>query len=206
MSMNLNDYKSETPKKDYGRVEDGTYPARIVQLINLGRQVKTNWKTGEVETYEDSGQPVVQPKVWITSELPTETIDYDGEDAPRWYSKEVTISAHEKAALPQIMAACGVDSGDITDMLGQPHLVTIGTTQSGKAKITGYSKPMKGMEVPDIHNKEKMLVFDPYEPDMDIWDTLPRFIREKIESAVDYNKMKFPASDKKEVVEDDMPF
>ena len=201
MSMKLDDYKTEGGnKKEYPRVEDGTYPARVVQLINLGRQVKTDWKTGEVETYDD-GNPIVQPKVWVTFELPTETIDYGGEESPRWYSKEYTISAHEKAALPVLLAACGVDSGDITDLLDKPLLVTIGSTVSGKAKITQTSKLMKGMEVPDIFKKEKMVVFDPYQPDMDVWETLPRFLREKIESAVDYDKMRFPASDKKETAD-----
>lgn len=210
MSMKISDYTGNSkPRMNIPDLEPGTYPARIVQLINLGRQVKTNWKTGEVETYDD-GNPVVQHKVWITSELPTETFEYDGEEAPRWMSKEVTISGHEKAALPKIMDACGVTSGDITDMLGKPHLVTIGQTSTGKPKITSYSKPMKGMNVPDIMNKDKMMVFDPYMPDMDDWDKLPKFLKEKIEGAEDYQKMRFPAADKKapveEVVEDDVPF
>ena len=70
---------SETKKRvDYGRVEDGTYPARIVRIIDFGMQYATDWKTGEVKKYED-GNDVVQHRVWIDFEFPTETIEIDGE-------------------------------------------------------------------------------------------------------------------------------
>lgn len=207
MSMNLNDYKSgDGEKKDYGRLEDGSYPARIVQLINIGRQYATDFKTGEIKTYDD-GNPVIQTKMFVTWEFPTETIDYNGEEMPRWYSKEFTVSAHEKAALPQLLKVAGVTNGDITQMINAPMLVTIGSTSTGKAKVTGYTQLPKGMEVPELVNEAK--VFDPYNPDMDVYNSLPNFIQNKITEAVDYNKMPLSKGQQKQAepeLDDDIPF
>lgn len=69
-------------KTDFGRVEDGTHMARVVQIIDLGMQQQTDWKTGEARTWDD-GKPMIKPEVFITFEFPTERIDIDGESKPR---------------------------------------------------------------------------------------------------------------------------
>ena len=46
MSLILSEIKTASkPKKDYGRLEDGTYAARIVSVIDYGLQVQTHWQT-----------------------------------------------------------------------------------------------------------------------------------------------------------------
>lgn len=203
MSMNVNDYKGDSGKKDLGRVDDGSYPARVVQIVNVGKQYKTDWQSGEIETYDD-GNPVIQSKMFVTWELPDEKVEIDGEEWPRWYSKEFTISAHEKAALPKLLKVANVTDGDVTKMINAPMLIEIGSTSSGKAKVTGYTKPPKGMEVNELVNEPK--VFDPYDPDMSVYNKLPNFIQNKIKEAVDFNKMALSEGKEPELAEDDIEF
>lgn len=186
MSTKLDNYSTGGSKKDFGRVDDGTYPGRSVQVVILGRHKETDWKTGQVKTYDD-GNPVIQPKVFITWELPDETIEINGEEKPRWYSKEFTISTNEKANLPKIMAA--LDAGnDLANALNKPCLVNIGSTSTGKAKVTGVTKVPKGMPVGDLVNEPRL--FDPYDPDMETWEKLPAFLQKKIKEAEDFEEMK----------------
>jgi hypothetical protein len=203
MSLAIN--QNSGPKKDYGRVADDNYPARIVQCIDLGRQHVEFWKDNKPLYYilDDEGKPikgennkstevsdipVIQPKVWITFEFPTETIEIDGEDRPRWYSKEYTVSAHEKAALMALIKAANPDAERISDLLGCPVMVEIGSTSSGKAKVVGTSKVPKMITVPKLGND--VAKFDLDKPDLDVYNSLPAFLKEKIKSGVDFEKTK----------------
>ena len=132
---------SETKKRvDYGRVEDGTYPARVVRIIDFGLQYATDFKTGEVKKYDD-GNDVIQHKVWIDFELPTETIDIDGVKKPRWYGKEYTVSSHEKAAIQALLKAADPDGKatmkgkNVVGLLGLPVMLTIGSTSTGNGNL-----------------------------------------------------------------------
>ena len=83
MSFKVPEPKS-SKKKDYGRIGECTVPARVAQIIGLGVHENINFVTGEVMK-NDNGEP--QPptnKVLITYELPTKTIDVDGEQKPLW--------------------------------------------------------------------------------------------------------------------------
>lgn len=187
--MALNFAEKQTTKKDFGRVEDGAYSARIVQIIDFGLQKETDWKTGEVKTYED-GNEMIKHKVWINFELPDETIEIDGEDKPRWYGKEYTVSAHEKSALYALLKA--VDSkGTATDggrnvkgLLGLPAMVTIGSTSSGKAKISGVSAVPKGMQVGALVNDEFFLDLD--STDVETFNKLPNWMKKTIQEGVGF--------------------
>lgn len=176
--MTLNTKKMGGSKVDFGRVEDGTYPARLVQIIDLGVQPQTDWQTGEDK------DPA--PRAIFTFELPTERIEVKDEDKPRWYSKEYTLSMGKNAALPKLIKALSPkgDVDTLPDLLGKDCMISIGTTSGGKAKITGVTKTVVGMKVPDLENKPS--AFDFSEPDVDIYKTFPEWIRNKIKEAVNY--------------------
>jgi hypothetical protein len=187
MSMKLEAFKSNT-RKDYGRVDDGTYPARVVQVVLLGKHKATDWQTGKQRFYDD-GNPVIQNLVMFTFEFPTETIEIDGEDKPRWYSKEYNASTNEMSSLMAVLKALDEDKSlDLSNTVGKPCLVTIGSTSNDKPKVTGVTKVPKGMEVGELVNESR--VFDPYDPDMEVWEKLPNFIRVKIKEAEDFDNMK----------------
>ena len=174
--MGLKVSQKSKKKTDFGRVEDGVYAARVVRIIDLGIQPDINFKTGEQYEWED-GNPKSTPKVWIDFELPTETINIDGEEKPRWYGRKFTVSNHEKAALTQLIKAtkCG---DDLTKVVDVPIMVQIGSTENGKAKIVGITPLPKGMVVPPLANEIK--IFDIDNPDMDLARSLPDFLKEMI--------------------------
>jgi hypothetical protein len=181
---------SETKKRvDYGRVEDGTYPARVVRIIDFGLQYATDFKTGEVKKYDD-GNEVIQHKVWIDFELPTETIDIDGVKKPRWYGKEYTVSSHEKAAIQALLKAADPDGKatmkgkNVVGLLGLPVMLTIGSTSTGKAKVAGITRLIKGMSVDPLANPT--LFFDLDEATYKDFELLPEWMQKRIKDGVDF--------------------
>lgn len=191
--MALNFAEKKSVKKDFGRVEDGAYPARIVQIIDFGQQIETDWKTGEPKTYDD-GNLMVKHKVWINFELPDETIEIDGVERPRWYGKEYTVSTHEKSALFALMKAVDPKGEhahggkNVPGLLGLPAMVTIGSTSSGKAKISAVSAVPKGMQVAALANEEGFLDLD--SDDTDAFFELPNWMQTRIKDGVDFESTK----------------
>jgi hypothetical protein len=180
MSLNV----AQKPKANLGRVEAGTYPARPVQIIDLGQQVQTDWQTGEPKTYDD-GNIVVKPEVFINFEFPTERVTVQDEDRPRWTGKQYTLSNHEKAALTQLLNAAAPGTENVSEVLAKPVTVTVGSTSGGNAKITNVAPIMKGMAVAELENPTAVFDFD--EPDMEVFNKLPEWIRNKIQTAENFS-------------------
>lgn len=191
--MALNFAEKKSVKKDFGRVEDGAYPARIVQIIDFGMQVETDWKTNEPKYYDD-GNLMVKPKVWINFEFPDETIEIDGVDRPRWYGKEYTVSTHEKSALFALLKAVDpkgeyADKGrNVRGLLGVPAMVTIGSTSSGKPKISSVSGVPKGMQVGQLVNEEAFLDLD--STDTNAFFEIPSWMQKRIREGVGFEHTK----------------
>ena len=171
------------------RIGEGTFPARIVQIIDVGTQTD-EWK----------GEKKHINKLWITFELPTETIVVDGEEKPRWLGSEFTKSTNEKARLTKVINACNKEASTFNDLLGKPLLVEVGTTSGGKDKWVGASQVPRGMGVAEAENK--LVYFDIENPDTDILNSLPDFLVDKIKAAPEF-KFEEVGDDK---FEDDIPF
>lgn len=158
------------------RPEDGTYPGRFVQIVDVGEHEQTDFQTGE-------GTGKFARELFFAYELPTERIEVNGEDKPKWISERLKFSLNEKSKLTARLSALAgkKPAKTIEDLLGNPCMVEIGSTKNGNAKITNVSKLMKGVSVGDLENDAR--AFDMDEPDMDIWDTLPDFIKKMIKDA-----------------------
>ena len=176
MSLDITTYKSGGT--DLGRAEDGTYPARLTQVIGLGVQPMEDYQTGEPKDPKH--------RVILTFEFPTELINIGGEDKPRWYMKEYTLSNHEKAGIVKLVNALDPTGGTtaLNELVGKPCMVVIGTTSSGKAKITGVTALMKGLEVAKL--SKPPLVFDPSEPDLNTFNGFPDWLKEKLTTALNF--------------------
>ena len=177
MTLDISKYKT-TGTKDFGRSEDGNYPARLAQVIELGLQPMEDYTTKEAKD--------PKPRCMLTFEFPTETIEVGGEEKPRWYGKEYTLSGHEMAALPKVVSALdpGGEETDLSKLLSRAVMVEIGTTSGGKAKVVNVSKLMKGLTVDQLVNDP--VVFSLDNPDKKVFEKFPQWIREKIEGALDY--------------------
>ena len=180
MTLELN--KMTSGKAKAPRIEEGTYMARIVSIIDLGIQPQTDWQTG------DATDP--KPRALFTWELPTETIkiaDEDGnvENKPRWMSKEYTLSNYEMSNLYKLLVALGKkDIVTLDELLNIECMVTIGSTVNGNAKIVAVVPAPKGMPVPELATEAKFFDFD--SPSEELYDLQPDWIKEKIQDAVNY--------------------
>jgi hypothetical protein len=96
---------------------------------------------------------------------------------------------YEKSALTPVVKALDPTGQcqDLTQLLGKPCMVQVGSTSTGNAKITNIVAPMRGMPVAEIYNPAKMLAFDFDNPDLEMFATFPQFMQEKIKSAINYN-------------------
>lgn len=192
MSFNAKEIVSATPQREI--LETGAYPARLVQLLNLGIQPQRPFK-GEEKA------PVLE--LSVTYELLDEFMpDADGnpdEEKPRWFSEtfpfhslkaDRATSTKRYIALDQNME----HDGDWLALLGKPCMVNLGvyTVKSGpntgqeRQKILSVSamRPKEAAKAPELVNEPR--IFDFYNPDMEAYDKLPDWIQKKLTEAVDF--------------------
>lgn len=176
--------KGQNEKRDYGRIEDGSYFGRLVQIVDFGIHYKTDWKTGDVMQNKDGSDKKYHP-VFLTFEFPSETIEIDGEEKPRWLGKEYNLSTSDMAAIWDVTAALGSPDEFVAEnLIQQPAMVTVGTTSGGKAKITGVSGVPKGIEVPPLSNPP--FIFALGESGKEAFDSLPDWMKERISESLGF--------------------
>ena len=184
--------KEKFEKKDLGRIKKGTYIAIPYQIIDLGRQYETDYRTGEKITWDD-GNPKIYHKVWITFEFPTERVEWEDKDGevkegPRVLGKKYTVSTHEKAALTGLFEAAGKPGAtNIGELLGCPVLVNVGSTSGDRAKVVSVSAVVSGMQVPN--SELDTVVFDMDEFDHEVFKSLPKFIQDIIRESLDWDEV-----------------
>jgi hypothetical protein len=171
-------------------LEAGTYPARCISMIHIG-----------TVTEQIMGKDKTLNKVWISWEIPTELKEFkQGEgEKPYVINEEFNLSMNEKATLRKFLESWRgkqftddeAKSFDVTKLLGVPCMVSIvhKTSAAGKtfAKISNVSPVMKGFTVPAQINPSTELNYDNF--DGHLFESLPEFIRKKIESSIEYKKM-----------------
>lgn len=181
---------NEGSGNNYQPIEAGTYPARCYQMVHIGTVVENVM-----------GQEKTLNKVRISWEIPTELKEFkQGEgEKPYVVSKEFTLSLHEKATLRKFLESWRgknftddeAKSFDITKLLGIPCMISIihKTTQAGKtyAEISNVSPVIKGFTVPHQINPSVELNYDNF--DFNVYNSLPEFIRKKMEESSEYKKM-----------------
>lgn len=175
----------------YPVIEPGTYVARCVGLVDLGLQ--HNDFTGK-DRHEVS----------ITWELPTERIEQDGEDKPRWVSKRYTLSLNEKATLRKDLDAWRgraftpeeLKGFDLKRIVGTPCMLTIvnkeGNNGGKYANVSGVGRLMKGVSVAELESPS--FIFDMDAEDAEaVLETLPKWMRETVEKSVTWqDRLKDP--------------
>lgn len=171
----------ETGGGSYTPIEAGTYIARCVGVIDLG-----------IQHNDFNGKD--QEKVRIVWELPTERVDVDGEDKPRWMSKPYTASLHEKSTLRHDLDAWRgrpftteeLAGFDLHNIVNAPCMLSI-VHQDGKngvyAKVGSISRVMKGIEVPPLENQP--FTFDMDAPDAEeVLKALPQWMQDEVKNSV----------------------
>lgn len=203
---------SESNGGNYTAVPSGTHVARCYQMIEIG--TITEPYLGEMKTTK---------KVRIGWELPLETKEFkQGEgEKPFVMSKDFTLSMHEKATLRKFLESwrgkafteAEAKSFDVTKLIGAPCMISvIEESKDGKnySKISNISSLPKGMTCPPQVNDTFILSYDNF--DVEAYNTLPKFIKEKMEKSVEFKKISDALNSneytKKVITEsnDDLPF
>lgn len=173
-------------------MDGGTYMAVCVAVIDLGEQYKQ---------FEKQKQGKYAEECMFIFEIPSERVEVDGEDKPRWLSsRRFTVSLHERAALYQMLTSWRGkaltdaeldpqgEGFDLMQMAGVPAMlsVTIAEKDDGSKfnrieAVTGFPK---GIPAPQPENE--ILIFDADEPDMAVLDKLPEWIQNIIRKSTQF--------------------
>lgn len=171
-------------------IEAGTYPARCCAVVDLGLQ-HIEWQ----------GQKKDQEKVLLMFEFPTERIETEDGDKPRWLSVRYTVSLNEKAGLRKAldawrgkpMTAEELNGFNIGCLLNAPCMLTV-VQKEGKnggvfSNISGISKPMKGIPIPELESEP--ILFDMEADDAEeVYKKLPAWVQKIVDESVTWKERK----------------
>jgi hypothetical protein len=171
-------------------LEPGVYPARLVQLIDLGLQAQ--------RPYLGKDKPPAQ-EVMLTYELVDAfMVDEDGneiDDKPRWVSETLPFYGlfADKAKSTQRYNALdpsGAFDGDFSRTVDTPINVTLVTNIVGDKTYTNIAniaamRPKDAEKCDPLKNPAK--VFDLDNPDVEVFNALPDWIQTKIKGNLQFN-------------------
>lgn len=175
-------------------IEPGTYPVRVAQIIDLGLQPQ--------RPYQGQEKPPAY-EIMMTYEFLDEfCLDEDGnedEDKPRWLSETFPFRSlkAEKAKSTQRYYALDPNEdldGDFTQLIGVAANASI-VQNAGKGKNVGkvYNnvqalsamRAKDASKAPELKNEGKVFTLD--EPDVEVFNSLPEWLQDKIKSNLEYS-------------------
>ena len=178
MALNLN----EIPQKEYPQVPVGTYGARIVQIVDFGKQAQTHWKTGAPEEPKN--------RVYVSFEIPEARLSVEKDDGtvidqPHWVGKEFTISTFGESGMMKMINALKPEASTLADLLGMPAMISVGRTSGNKAKVTSITGCPSGFDVPELENDTAY--YDTAHPTEDSFKSVKPWQQKNIVTALDYD-------------------
>lgn len=175
-------------------IEPGGYPGRLVQLIDLGLQPQ--------KPYQGQEKAPVQMVMFTYELVDCFMLDEEGnevEDKPRWISETLPFLSlkADKAKSTQRYKAFDPNfenDGDWSKYLGEPVTVTIINNPGKEGKVYDNIASLSTMRArdadkcPPLKNPAKMFSLD--EPNIEVFNSLPEWIRDKIKSNLNYKGSK----------------
>lgn len=189
MSLNARKVKSVAKGPKQEAMEAGTYPARVVQVIDFGIQ--------EQKAFKGEAKPPAQT-IYLTYEFLDEFCkDENGddqEDKPRWLSEQFPLYSLEADLAKSTKRYYALDpdenfDGDFTLLVGSPCMVTINVYESKGEERNGVSsvapmRPKEAAKAPELVNPPKVLVLDG--DDVETFKSLPDWMQEKIKESLEF--------------------
>ena len=180
-------------------IEAGAYPAVCVAIIDIGEQYN--------KAYDNYARKCI-----FQFEIPSETIEIEGEQKPRIISETYTASLGEKATLRKTLESWRgreftqeeLVCFDLENVLGAPCMLNIVHKENSKgnkfAKITAITRLPKGIEVSTETPKK---IFSLNDPDaLQTLETLPDWIQGRIRESSTYTAMTADFTE----TDEDLPF
>lgn len=197
MGLNASKVQGNGSKRvEQPTMEPGTYPARLVQIIDFGLQpqrafdgkdkppaheISTTYEFVDCFLVDEEGNELEDKPRWVSESFPLHNLKADLANSTKRY----------KALDPELVA-----EGDWPKMLGNPVNVTI-VINKKKDKIytniasTTTMRARDADKCPELKNPTK--VFDLTEPNLEVFNSLPEWIREKIKGNLNYAGSKLEA-------------
>lgn len=199
MALNANKAGNNEGGKKFApqaNIAAGVYPGRVVQIIDYGVQAQKPY----------AGKPKAPIQVvGLTYELVDEFMkDEAGEDIldkPRWVSEQFpfhNLKAENAKSTQRITALDpqGVHEGDLTEMIETAINITIVNNKVADKiydNVASLSpmRPRDAAACPPLVNPTKVFVLD--EPDLEVFNSFPDWIKEKIKGNLNYEGSKLQA-------------
>lgn len=189
MALNANNSKNGANGPSVPPLAPGTYPARVVQIIDMGLQPQRPYKGQEKE-------PAYS--VRIVYELVDEfLLDEEGnedKEKPRWIGEEMPLYSLNAERAKSTLRYNALDpngdlEGDFSKLIGIPCIITIVQNQSEKTKriynnVSNVAPLMRGMEIKPLVNEPT--VFDLDNPSVESWKRFPEWLQERIKGNLEY--------------------
>lgn len=197
MGFNAKDRKGGGDFVPIEALEAGNYPARLVQLVNMGIQPQRPYKGVEKKPAE---------QLYVAYELSHEfMVDENGEpDAskPRWIGEDFTfngLGAKQAKSTERYHAFDPTEAceGDWERLLGSACTVTLSKVPRKTEGFTNYvthvSGPSKfpGYTQPELVNPVR--IFDLENPDLEVFKELPEWLRTKVATNLEMKGSKLEA-------------
>jgi len=205
MALNANKVAGAGPKAT--PLAPDNYPARVVQIIDLGVQNQRPYKGVE--------KPPIN-EIMVTYELTSEfMLDDEGnedKERPRWVSERMAfhnLRADKAKSTKRYMALDpkGECEGDFTQLVGRPCLVAIvNNEKDGRVynNVGAVSPPVKGMDIPGLVNEGK--VFDLDSATAEDFAALPEWIQGIIRDGLTALPFETETEEAAEEDEADLPY
>lgn len=175
-------------------IEDGSYPGRLVQLIDMGmqpqrafqgqekppvHQISTTYEFADEFMMDDDGEEIEDKPRWISETMPFYGLDVDRATSTKRY---YALDPKE------------VFEGDWPSLVGMPCSIVVGSyvRKSGKNAgapancINGINvmRPKDAETCPELANPTKVFLLD--SPDMEVFASLPDWMQSDIKGNLEY--------------------
>lgn len=174
-------------------LEVGTYPARLVQFIDMGIQSRKPFK-GEEKSPAHMAR--------LTYELlDVFMVDKDGaelEDKPRWVSETIPMNRLDADLAKSTKRYKAIDpnmdfDGDFAALVGQPCMVTITHGDNKKDPTRPYEnignissmRAKEAAKAAELKNPTTVFLLD--EPDIEVFNKLPSWITDEIKGNLGFS-------------------
>lgn len=185
MALNANNVPKTGGGSRAPLLDEGAYPARLVQVIDMGLQPQRPYQGQEkppaymiTTVYESSdefmpgedGEPDETKPRWFWEDLPIYNLDQDkAKSTKRYYA----LDPNEEA------------DGDWSKLIGNPVLIAL--VKNGEYNNIGGTssmRPKEAQKLPPLVNDPK--VFDLSDPDVEVFLTLPQRLQDKIKANLNF--------------------
>lgn len=189
MALNASKVKQESSGPRAPVLDEGAYPARLVGVIDLGLQPQSY--NGEAKAPKNQLQIIYESSDEF---MPGEDGE-PNEEKPRWFWEDFPLNHIKSDKATSTKRYMALDpqlefDGDWSKLIGRPVIVGLTRTKGrdgNEYNNVGSTSTMRAKEaakLPELVNDP--ILFDLEEPDLEVFNSLPNRLQEKIKSNLEY--------------------